>query len=195
MAGWSLKTKVKFHLRTDDIRARVKEAKMEPVKQCALLVQRTAQELLSKGGGSNHTPSNVGDPPNLQTGALRASIAVAQKDATHYVVGPTIKYGSVHEFGRPNIQPTSKQWLTIPFHPSAYGKRASEFELEFIKVRDDLALLVLKESVEHKKKLVKRGELMFICVKSVNIPARPFMRPAYNKVIPQFPGLFHKMLK
>jgi phage gpG-like protein len=195
MAGWKLKTQVKYHLRTDEIRARVKAAKMEPVKQCALLVQRTAQELLSKGGGSNHTPSNVGDPPNLQTGALRTSITVAQKDETHYVVGPTIKYGSVQEFGRPNIQPVTKQWLTIPFHPMAYGKRANEFELTFIQVREELALLVLKNAEKHKGKIIKKDELMFILVKSVSIPARPFMRPAFNKVIPQFPKLFHKMLK
>jgi HK97 gp10 family phage protein len=84
----------------------------EPLLEAAQAVQTEARRLLSKGGrqrakgprgGRVHIPSPPGQPPHLQTGALRASVQYAElltvTKQRAYVVGPTEKYGKYHEFG------------------------------------------------------------------------------------------------
>jgi phage gpG-like protein len=44
-------------------------------------------------------PSDPGNPPNVQTGNLKSSISTAQLENGNVVVGPTAKYGGLHEFG------------------------------------------------------------------------------------------------
>jgi len=61
-------------------------------------VEKEAKELLSKGGGSAGEHSPPGEPPYVQTGALRSSVTWATDDE-NVIVGPTEKYGAVHEFG------------------------------------------------------------------------------------------------
>jgi len=69
------------------------------------MLERRAKTLLSKGGGRNGEPSAPGEPPHLQTGALRSSVHTAKTKKGTVVVGPTEEYGAKHEFGLRNYPP------------------------------------------------------------------------------------------
>jgi len=77
------------------------------------MVEREAKMSMKAGGalgrigprgGYIREPSAPGTPPHVQLGALRASITHAtthrgETNAPVEIVGPTAKYGAVHEFG------------------------------------------------------------------------------------------------
>jgi len=90
----------------------VEKASVGPLEKAGALVEATAKRLMRKGGGGGRTgprggmvrvPSAPGTPPHVQTGALRASIthAITRRSSGTpiAIVGPTAKYGAVHEFG------------------------------------------------------------------------------------------------
>jgi len=92
----------------EKVRRAVAAAAVEPVRKCGLLVERAAKTAMRRGGafgrigargGYIRTASAPGTPPHVQKGALRASIQTAMTAQRHAVVGPTEKYGAVHEFG------------------------------------------------------------------------------------------------
>lgn len=95
------------------------------------------------------------------TGYLEKTAATVESIVTGNADG-LIKvnvYGSI--FARVDsdvsIVPTKRKWLTIPWHPEAYGKRAKELgDLTFIKVKPDLAAL-LKLPVVNGKKVYPKG--------------------------------------
>ena len=106
----------------------VKTASVEAFDKCALLVELVAKLSMKKGGargrvgprgGYIRQPSAPGTPPNVQRGALRASIAWA-RDGNTWVVGPTEKYGAVHEFG-------SRTHPRRPFMNPALNRAKSRF--------------------------------------------------------------------
>lgn len=80
----------------------------------------------------------------------------------------------VHEYGM-TITPKHAKYLTVPVHPAAKGKRAGDFpDLVFIpnKAKDGGRLVR------------KRGndmETIFVCVESVTIPERSFIRSGFDK--------------
>ena len=105
------------HLNLEQVKARVKKATVKPLAKCAAIVEAAAKRKLSKGGKKRlptkfgdkkaqfeTETSAPGDPPHLQTGNLRSSIASAPTQEGTYVVGPTAAawYGQVHEFGGKN---------------------------------------------------------------------------------------------
>jgi len=106
-------------------------AVLDPVKKnspkrllkCAALVKRDAMRSMKKGGGKKHTPSAVGVPPHAQLGNLRSSIQHALTGITA-IVGPTEKYGAVHEFG-------SRTHPQRPFMRPALLRTRTEFADQF----------------------------------------------------------------
>ena len=89
-------------LRTAAVAKAVQLASIEPARKAALIVERNAKMSMRTGGGAAKTPSNAPNPPNVQTGALRASITHARV-GFGYIVGPQEKYGKYHEFGTRNL--------------------------------------------------------------------------------------------
>lgn len=100
-------------MNTEGIAAAVKEACMEPLKNCAIAVVREVKSSMKQGGtgsgpgsyyhslkGRRVMASPPGTPPNVQTGVLRNSIKFA-RIPRGYVIGPTSVawYGRIHEFG------------------------------------------------------------------------------------------------
>lgn len=119
--------KAKIYLSTDEVAAKLKAGATVSLAKCALLVEAEAKQLLSRGGKqlgttpllatkvpTKYTPSEVGKPPHLRSGNLRASIRTERTDAGSYVIGPTTTalYGRIHEFGG-HISVTAKMrgWL------------------------------------------------------------------------------------
>ena len=89
-------------METAKVAAAVKIASIEPARKAALIVEGNAKKSMRQGGGAAKTPSDAPNPPNVQTGALRASITHA-KAGFGYIVGPTEIYGKFHEFGTRNL--------------------------------------------------------------------------------------------
>lgn len=118
------------------VMAAVKNALIAPLDKCALMVERAAKTSMKKGGalgrvgprgGYKRVPSAPGTPPHVQTGALRASIAWA-RDGISRVIGPTEKYGELHEFG-------SRTHPQRPFMRSALNAAKGRFAALFRNLR------------------------------------------------------------
>lgn len=66
----------------------------------------------------NHTASQPGYPPNVDTGALRASIRWAKTGRLEYTIFDGVPYGVLLEFGtprvraRPFVRPVFERWRT-----------------------------------------------------------------------------------
>lgn len=91
-------------------------------------------------------------------------------------------YAPIQELGG-EIRPVDAKALAIPIHPDAKGKSPRDFDdLVYIK-RDGANPLLIREAGRGKN----RVDLMYVLVKRVKIPARPFIRPAVydntNKII------------
>lgn len=84
----------------------------------------------------------------------------------------TIAY--VHEYGT-TITPKKGKYLTIPSHPSAKGRRASDFsDLFFIPTKNGNGLLARKKGKDS-------FDIIFVLVTSVNIPERSYLRTGFDE--------------
>lgn len=72
-------------------------------------------------GGVTHTASQPGYPPNVDTGALRASMQVQRIGQAHYRVADGVEYGIYLELGtlrmaaRPFVVPVIEDWSRSVF--------------------------------------------------------------------------------
>jgi len=88
-------------------------------------------------------------------------------------------YAAIQELGG-MIKPDKAGALTVPIHPDAKklvrngGSARDMKDLEMIKRKNGPPLLVRKKE----KGKNQRFDIMFVLLKSVQIPARPYMRPA-----------------
>ena len=100
-------TDVKINAKT--VAMSVKRASVAPEMKAGFLVERDAKASMKRGGAykaaqgtrkgktaRSGKPSAPGEPPNVQSGALRSSITTA-KDGWSVIVGPTVLYGKEHE--------------------------------------------------------------------------------------------------
>jgi phage gpG-like protein len=62
-------------------------------------VEQEAKYLMRIGGGTRREGSPPGTPPYSRSNALRGSIFTAETPERTVIVGPTEKYGAIHEFG------------------------------------------------------------------------------------------------
>lgn len=83
-------------------------------------------------------------------------------------------YAAIQELGG-DIKPDKAKALTVPIHPDAKGKKASDFnDLTLIKRKNGPPLLV-RITGKGKK---QRMDIMFVLLTKVTIPSRPYLRPA-----------------
>lgn len=102
----SIMNRIRFISYHKDLMARVEKATAPALQKAALLVEARAKKKLSVGaprwegprGGRHMTPSTPPNPPHLRTGSLKSSVASAPSGQT-YIIGPTERYGKVHEQG------------------------------------------------------------------------------------------------
>lgn len=151
------------------------------LKAC-IMVTNTAKENLAVGGASGFKTSH-GD-----LGSLRGSIAYEVEGFVGRV-GSNLKYARIQELGGV-ITPKTAKALAIPIHPEAQrasGPR-SFTNLKLIPRPGKPSLLIRQEGrktysrTSGKKRVahiaVTRWDLMYVLVKSVTLPARPYLRPA-----------------
>jgi len=72
----------------------------------------TRAKLSMKGGGSPHVPSAPGEPPHVDTGALRASIHVEKPKTLARDIMDGVEYGVYLEFGTSSPRMAARPWLT-----------------------------------------------------------------------------------
>lgn len=112
----------------------------------------------------NRAPKDLGD-------LVRSISYKVFPDKLSVRIGSNLVYAAIQELGGV-ITPDKAGALTIPVHPDAKGKRASDFpDLILIKREGANPLLVRKVGV-------KQFDIMFVLVKSAEIPAHPYLRPA-----------------
>ena len=63
-----------------------------------------------KGGGTPHTPSAPGEPPHVDTGALKSSIRWWKPQQLTRHIGDGVEYGIYLEFGTSRM--AARPWLT-----------------------------------------------------------------------------------
>jgi len=115
----------------------------------------------------NRAPKDLGD-------LVRSISYEVFPDKLSVRIGSNLVYAAIQEFGGV-ITPDKAGALTIPVHPDAKGKRASDFpDLIFIKREGANPLLVRKSGGPRSEKF----DIMFVLVKSAEIPAHPYLRPA-----------------
>src|SRR5690554_5927825 len=100
------------------------------------------------------------------------------RNSIHYLVEPkrntistfvgveNVVYAGIQEFGG-EITPVEAKLLTVPVHPSAKGRKASDFpDLFMINRKSKFPLLVRKSGGGRSQKL----DIMFVLVPKVKIP-------------------------
>ena len=102
-------------------------------------MQMTTEVQTSFGSGpggqmyGNHIASSPGNPPNVDTGALRASIGWRALGGFRYMIFDGVIYGAYLEFGtsrmaaRPFMSPVFERWWRRDLADAA--RRAGLFEL------------------------------------------------------------------
>ena len=183
----------------DKVLHKARQATRVRLRRCALIVEREAKRLLSKGAGATGKSSKAGAPPHVRSGALRSSVGYAiMPGGLAAIVGPTVKYGKMHEFGTrgaggtlPDIKPKKARALAIPIDKSAQGRSPRSFkDLSFIKPKGKAPMLM-----QFSGKTMIHAKLMYVLVKSVALAPRPFMRPALRNSRRKFAEQFRGMLK
>ena len=91
--------KARVKMNTRGVMAAAAAGRRRGLAKCAMLVEREAKRLLSRGGGKSHKPSAPGQPPHVQTGTLRSSLGFAVLPTGRAIVGATEIYAKVHEHG------------------------------------------------------------------------------------------------
>jgi phage gpG-like protein len=111
-----------------------------------------------------------------RSGNLKNSVQVMQKSdfAWKLTVGSAqVPYAAIHEYGG-EIRPKKAKWLTIPMDDAAIGHYAREFEnLTFVlsKKKEGTAYLFSDAHL-----------LMYLLVKKVRMPKRPYIQPACDEI-------------
>jgi phage gpG-like protein len=140
------------------------------------------ESMTRKGRGVASSP---GSPPNVQRNSLRKGIDhTPAKDGKAIVHTSKTTYAAIQEFGGV-IRAKGKRFLPVPLSFEARriqergGLKSSGIPMQVIRTKAGKLLLV--------KRLIRRGknstkligsQAMFVLVKSVRLPARPYMAPA-----------------
>lgn len=142
---------------------------------------------------ARYESSAPGTPPGVQTGRLRNSIAVKTSGNLKRQVGTNVPYGAIHEFG--GTITAKNGALLVPIGPKGRqalrdsGGNVRSLNLMFIKRKGRPPLLAQGSS---RLKGPGRGSVtpLFVLQKSVTLPPRPWVMPAFNKARPRLGKTF-----
>lgn len=154
----------------------------DTIKQCVtkyMLVALREARLNVTGGGS------AKDKLNVRTGDLRRSISInVQQEGkiTRGAIGSNVIYARIHELGG-TIKPVTKRYLTIPFPgiktPAGVARGgARDFDNTFFRKSKAGNLILFQKNG---KTIIP---LFLLRDRPVEIPARPYLMPAMEKIKP-----------
>lgn len=178
---------VSHNWKGEEVLARIRKNVRRSIAASAIILQTETKNQLNKGASP---PSSApGSPPHKLTGALGQSIqtdlrGIREKNP-RVRVGPSlfrVPYARIQELGG-TIIPKKGRALAVPI--GAAGRKAARdaggslrsLNLIFIPRKGQAPLLA--------KKVGKRIKPLFILLKSVTLPARPYLKPAAQLARPQ----------
>ena len=116
-------------------------------------------------------------------------VSMAERGISLRYYGGTVKPRGINpQTGKPI------RFLTIPVHPRAHGKRASEFDLELVYNHNGVPVALATKSTVGvqvkqtktgkvtKRAIGRRGEIMFLLKRSVTQQADPSILPAPDRI-------------
>lgn len=121
-------------------------------------------------------------------GATAISVEGGQFPEIKGVVGSNLVYAAMQELGKENHKAKKVKYLTIPLDAAKTGRsgvsrgKARDFKNTFVKEYNGNLYIVRPKG--------KGLEYLFLLKKSVNIPARPYLRPAMEKAMPYIVKIF-----
>lgn len=121
--------------------------------------------------GQHRTARRLGGNP---TGHLERAYQAIEGEASEAAASLLVPRASrlAAAFGPVHVEPTGgRKFLTIPVHAEAYGRRAGEFDLDFIVTGPG------KTPILARKDSNGNLETMFVLVKSADIPEDPTLIP------------------
>jgi len=173
-----------FISHAEAVRKRVNAQLLRNLKSASIFAVRAAKANLSVGGASGFKTSHGGAGLKGQMGyEIDASLFKSR-------VGNNLAYSRVHEGGTvgkggmlPDIRPKSAKALAVPIHPDAKKARGPrDFpDLVFIPGRGKPPILARIRSGGAKRARQASMDVMYVLLKSVAIPPRPYLRPALTK--------------
>lgn len=144
------------------------------------------QQAMMQGGLllEREMKNNIRSNHLIDTGNLRESVTAEPEGSDAVTVGPrNVVYAAIHEFGG-TIRPRNAKYLAIPLSPKA--KKAGSpknypGELQPMRLAglQDRLFLVDVDRMQR----ARRSELSlaYILLRSVQMPARPYVRPALDQ--------------
>ncbi len=168
--------------------ARIQKLAAAYVADSAVRLQKRIQDKLNQKNSSltsGLNPSAPGEPPANRTGNLKKKIDVVNvtvnKLKPTWRVGTNVVYARIQEFGG-RIRPTKSKYLAVPVGPDgARAAKKAKGDLRSLKlhvVRSGGKLLLVEWKGSTLRKGAKPMKVLFVLVKSVFLPARPYFRPA-----------------
>ncbi len=171
---------------------RIRKMAMAEVSKSAIEIQKIIQGKLNLSAsniGNGGTPSTKGSPPANRTGALMRSIQAVNVTVNPSIptwrVGTKIKYARIQEFGG-TVEAKKHKFLTIPIGRD--GQRAATkakgdlWSLHLTPIREK-GKLYLAEVRYVGGNIKTKVKFLFLLVKSVYLPARPYFRPAIAEFV------------
>jgi HK97 gp10 family phage protein len=144
-------------------------------RQLTTEVQGEALVNTVQAGGTvivNAAKENIKKQGLIRTRTLRGSVhqEVTERDADHAAVdvGTNLEYAAIHEFGG-TIQAKSSKYLAIPVG-SYKGSPRKHADLKLRKTAGGNLVMVDPS-----------GIVQYVLKRSVEIPARPYLRPAFDE--------------
>lgn len=139
-------------------------------------VQGENLALATDAGGMvilNAARENIKSQGLIRTRTLSRSLSQEHEDVTPTqvtnVIGTNVEYGPIHEYGGV-IRARSGKYLAIPVGGSSYKDSP----------RNHPRLRAQKTSNGRLVLISPNGEVRYVLVQSVTIPARPYLRPAHD---------------
>ena len=151
-----------------DLSAQIEAQLQKNVEEACIFVQRDARRNVRTGGSSGL---------HRITGHLVNSIVYEMGRLTGKI-GSNLRYARIHELG--GTISAGSGALAVPVHPDARksGGPHNMTDLTFIPRKGKPPLLVRERTFGKIGGGRKAIDIMFVLLKSVRIPARPYLRPA-----------------
>lgn len=131
---------------------------------------RTMQILLIRIANKivNDAKKNVAQVLVMRSGKLRRSIGFKLREGGVDIGSFGVPYANIHEFGG-RITPKGRKFLTIPQERAFIGRSALNFDLSFGRLDGKPYLFTKQKTAAYR------------LVRQVTIPARPYLRPAFEE--------------
>lgn len=123
----------------------------------------------------------------VDSGFLKGQISHEVNNTDNILrVTANTEYAAIQEFGG-DIRPVNAGALTIPIHPDAKGKKASDFK--------NLVLIQRKQGAPLLVRVIGRGkaqrfDIMFVLVQKATIKAQPYLGPSLYSNLDRITEIF-----